>query len=241
MTTIASALSPRRLTHSLSAVKPAEAPQQAVPSLSTELWKGSQDLAAKALDSDYIQGIKHGTLNPNYYGQYSVQDTAYLYNGLNDWRTVVARATHPDVKAFAEARVKSWTAYIQETFGAWHIADPTAVKLSPAAQAYVELERDVAHNYAPLYAVVVMLPTESLWYWLATQLKSYAVETNVYSFWINQNAQYGSAGQRLEQFIDAHVDSLDESTAQKVYRSAMLSEVNFFRSACKQSLLEIST
>ncbi len=36
----------------------------------------------------------------------------------------------------------------------------------------------------PLYAAVVMIPCDRLWYWLGTQLKPYAVETNVYSFWI---------------------------------------------------------
>ena len=105
---MATALSPRRLTHSLSAVTVPEAAQPALFPLAALLWDESQDLAHAALESDYIQGIRKGTLKPNAYGQYSVQDVAYCHYGLDDWRSAAARATHPAFKTFVEARVKSW-------------------------------------------------------------------------------------------------------------------------------------
>ena len=154
---MATALSPRRITHSLASAAPPE-PSPAVATLAGDLWVASLDLAQAALASGYIQGIKHGPLNPNYYGQYSVQDVSYCHHGLEDWKTCAARAKNPDVKAFAEARVKSWTAYAQETYGDWHITDPTAVKLCDAAQSYMDFESRVARTYDPIYAPVVMTP-----------------------------------------------------------------------------------
>ncbi len=227
------ALSPRRLTHSLSAVAvPAPTPAVA-PGLAAQLWNSSQDLAHAALESDYIQGIKNGTLHPDYYGQYSVQDVSYCHHGLEDWQAAAARASHPEVKAFAEARVTTWTKYAQDTYGAWHIQDPSAVKLCAAAQAYADFESDVARNFEPAYAIVVMTPCDQLWAWLARQLEPEASPTNVYGFWIKENLD-DSGALHLEQAIDANADLLDETKALAVFRRAMLGEVDFFRSACGQ-------
>lgn len=232
-------LSPRRLTHALSLHAEGSAPPRQPDSLAAHLWNASQDLAQAALESDYIQGIKQGTLNPNNFGQYSVQDVAYCHNGLEDWKAVATRAQQPDIKAFAEARVKSWAKYAQETYGAWHISDPAAVQLSVAAQTYSAFESEVAHHYDPLYTVVVMIPCDRLWYWLANQIKSGSSATNVYDFWINGNSASDNGAHQMENVVDTHAAQLDEDTALHVYRTAMLGEVNFFRSTCRQPLLEM--
>ncbi len=230
---MATALSPRRLTHSLSAIAKPEAAQPALYPMAALLWDQSQDLARAALESDYIQGIGKGTLKPDAYGQYSVQDVAYCHYGLEDWRAAADRATHAGLKTFAEARVKSWVKSTKEIFDAWHIQDPSAVKLCAAAQDYADFESEVARTYDPIYAAVVMTPCDRLWSWLAQQLAPDAVPTNLYTFWIKENT--GDSGARhLERIIDANADLLDESTALEVFRRAMLGEVNFFRSACGQ-------
>ena len=141
------------------------------------------------------------------------------------------------MKKFAEARVKSWATYAKETYSAWHIDDPSAVRLCDAAQAYADFESDVAWNYEPAYAAVVMTPCDRLWSWLAKELASEAVETNLYKFWIEENTD-DSGALHLETFINANADSLDESKALEVFRRAMLGEVNFFRSACGQRPLK---
>ena len=236
---MATALSPRRLTHSLSAVAGPASPQKTTVPLAAKLWEGSQDLAQAAFESEYIQGIKKGSLDPNLYGQYSVQDVAYCHYGLDDWRCAAARAIHPEMKHFAQARIKSWTTYAQETYKAWHIADPKAIRLSAAAQAYADFESEVARTYEPVYAAVVMTPCDRLWSWLAHELASAKMETNLYNFWIEENTD-DSGALHLERFINANANSLDESKALAVFRRAMLGEVNFFRSACGQSPLSMS-
>ncbi len=236
---MSNALCPRRLTHSLSVVGIAdEGVDGSAQTLSARLWTESQDLAAAALESDFIQGIKNGSLNPNHYGQYTVQDAVYCHRGVEGWRSIASRATQPDFKTFAEARVKGWVSYSQRLFSEWHIADPTAIKLSPAIQAYAEFEANIAQNYDPHYAVVVMLPCDRLWYWLATQIEPDATEPNLYAFWMKENGSSDAGAKRLERFIDAHTDSIDESIALEIYRTAMLGEVNGFRSAGKQTLID---
>ncbi len=57
---MATALSARRLTHSLSGVTMPAPAQPALYPMAALLWDQSQDLAVAALESDYIQGIPAG-------------------------------------------------------------------------------------------------------------------------------------------------------------------------------------
>jgi len=229
--------SPRRLTHA--DPQSGASTTKANTSLSASLWNSSQKLAQEALASDFIQGIKNGTLDPNQFGQYTIQDVLYCAHGLSDWETVASRATDPDVKSFATARVTSWKSYIKELFSDWHIADPSAINLSTAVKTYSDLESNVANNYDPLYAAVVMLPCDRLWYWLATQIAPDSPTNNVYQFWIADNGGSDSGAKRLEAFIDAHAAQIDADIAHHIFHQAMLGEVNGFRSACGQKLLTL--
>ena len=84
-----------------------------------------------------------------------------------------------------------------------------------------------------------MIPCDQLWPWLATQLKSKVSATNLYSFWITENNDWGGA-YRLDNFIDAwftqHPDIYSWDDALYIYQSCMTCELNFFKSAGGQSL-----
>ena len=211
-------------------------------SISWRLWLGSRDLARSALASDYIQGIKSGGLDPNRYGQYTVQDAVYCERAEVDYRRVEKRARaggEEEIAAFAKARHESYNKYNRTTFEAWHIADPAAMKLSPAAEAYVDFEHRIATRAEPIYGLIMMIPCNQLWAWLAGQLRDDAGPHNLYSFWIDGNDDWGGA-YRLDNFIDgwaaAQPGGLDWERALFTYRSAMTGELNFFRSACGQGL-----
>lgn len=211
-------------------------------SLSWRLWLECQDLAHRALESDYMQGIKNGALDPNRYGQYTVQDAVYCDRAEADYQTVEQRAKEAgedDIAAFAKARHESYASYNLSTFAAWHIADPAAMKLSDAAEAYADFEHRVATEAAPIYGLIMMIPCNQLWAWLAGELRENAGPHNLYSFWIEGNDDWGGA-YRLDNFIDAwaaaHPGQVDRRQALYTYRSAMTGELNFFRSACGQPL-----
>ena len=212
-------------------------------SISSKLWQACQDIARQALQSDYMQGIGNGNLDPDNYGQYVVQDGAYCYNAQHDYQTIVDRATkagYPELAAFAKARLAGYVKYTQSQLKAWHIADPSALALSQAAQEYIQTEHMAANTLSPIYGVVAMIPCDQLWPWLATQLQSKAGPQNVYSSWITENDTWHGA-HRLDNFIDkwfaAHPAEYKWETALFVFKSCMTCELNFFRSACGQSLV----
>ncbi|ADO68875.1 TenA family transcriptional regulator [Stigmatella aurantiaca] len=228
---------PRKSSAQLSTANRLDTPApQRGESLSKELWARTQDVAQEALGSTFIQGIKHGSLDPNSFGQYTIQDAVYCYQAQRDYEVLASRITRPDLKAFVEARRDGYAKYNQQTFALWHIREPNALSLSPAAKAYSDFESMVAANDEPLYAIVAMIPCERLWSWLANQMIGDAGPGNLYSFWITGNTSDTGAC-RLEAFVDAHAHHLDEGRALSVYRTCMLGECNFFRSACKQDPL----
>lgn len=51
------------------------------------MWNDSQDIARQALQTDFVQGIKHGNLDPTCYGTFNVSDIYYCYKGaaITNW------------------------------------------------------------------------------------------------------------------------------------------------------------
>lgn len=223
--------SARKLNHLQTHIEQLDVPQgQPADSLAAAMWQASQSIANAALNTDYIQGIKNGDLDPNNYGIYTVQDSVYCYHAAQDYRVALARAIRPDVKAFIAARLAGYEAYNKEVFTQWHIEQPDAIGLSPAAQAYSQFESEVARDDQVLYLIVAMIPCERLWSRLAGQLKQYATPDNLYSFWITENLSDKGA-LRLEAFVDAHAAQLDADKATAIYQRCMHGELGFFESA----------
>ncbi len=241
MTTDTSTFSARRLSHMLgSAISPQVLSMPPAGSLSARLWDSSTDLAQDALNTLYIQGIAHGTLDPNNYGQYSVQDAVYCSNAIESYNTAIGKAADGEIRAFLTARRDGYIKYKDNIFSQWHISQPSAINPSPAAKQYMAFESIVARQLPPLYLVVAMIPCERLWSWLANQVKPGSPSGNLYNFWINGNLN-DSGAQKLETFINEHVNNIDVNQAISVYQGCMTGEGNFFRSAVGQTPLVINT
>ncbi|MEM7245712.1 MAG: TenA family transcriptional regulator [Acidobacteriota bacterium] len=236
--------SPRRLGDAPS-LQSVDVPTTPPPedSISWKLWLGAQDLARDALQSDFVQGIANGSLDPNAYGHYSIQDVAYCVHGESDYAKTVERANaagEPVLAAFAQARHDSYRSYTSSLLESWHLNNDQAVTPGPAARAYIDFEQMVASTLPPIYLIVAMIPCDQLWPWLAEQVGPKVKPGNVYAFWPKENGGWHGA-YRLDNFVDRwfadHPDQHDEATATWVFRSCVTGEVNFFRSACGQSLL----
>lgn len=216
-------------------------------SFSWKLWTDSMDLARMALNSKYVQGVARGNLDPNSFGKYSVQDTAYCFNAKNDYQTIENRAIEKKrdvMAAFAKARYDSYTNYVDALLKQWHISDPNAISPGPAAQEYINLEHFVANSELPLlYGIISMIPCSQLWAWLGDELRGDIRPDNIYDFWIQENDSWHGS-YRLDNFVNEQLkehpmSKEDEELALKVYRGCMACEVNFFYSACGETLVSL--
>ena len=199
-------------------------------SLFQEMWNASRDIAQTALGSDFIQGIKAGTLDPVQYGAFNVNDAYYCFHGADDYLAARKRAQDPALKAFLQKKYLSYQKYNEEFSKTWRIKDGTAILPSGVCKQYSEFESTVARNEDPLYCVVVMIPCEYLWAWLAAEL-SPPSKNNLYAPWIaGNNSPMGAyvMGNFLEAYMKTFPGRIQKDRALSLYKQAMTFEAQNF-------------
>lgn len=217
-------------------------PEPGPDAISSKLWAQCQDIAEQALQTTFVQGLGNGTLNPNQYGQYTVQDCAYCAAASQDYHdieTLAAQQNEPTLAAFAKAHYTSYDKYVETYLPSWHVGDASALVLNEAGKQYIAHERAAVKTLHPIYGILGQLPCERLWPWLAQQLRPGSPKHNVYQFWINENANYGHMylfSNYMDQWFGEHPDQYNEDVALAVIRGSVIGELNMFRAACGESL-----
>ena len=121
-------------------------PEPGPDAISSRLWAACQDVAEEALQTQFMQGLGNGTLSPDHYGQYTVQDCAYCAAAANDYETLEELATaanEPVLAQFAKAHYTSYEQWVVQTYlPAWHIKEPDALLLNEAAKAFGAATRE---------------------------------------------------------------------------------------------------
>lgn len=217
-------------------------------SYSWKLWTDNLSIATLALNSKYVQGIAQGNLNPISFGQYSVQDAAYCFNAQNDYLTLEDRANKKqrvEMESFAKARYDSYVNYVESILKQWHISDATAILPGSAADNYIQLEHKIANsNHALILGIISMIPCSQLWAWLGDKLQKDIKPDNIYDFWIQDNTDSWGGAYRLDNFVNEQIKQYpmnpsEQELAGKIYQACMTCELNFFKSACDESQIEM--
>ncbi len=208
-------------------------------SLFWTLWNNNLSIAKKALQTGFIQGIKEGNLDVNDYGSYVVMDAYYCFEAADDYLTAAGRASgFPPLQAFLEHKHQSYQNYNEQFSQQWKIGGTSCLLPDQAVLNYSKLEKRCCTEENPIYALIVMLPCEYLWAWLAEQISEFATDSNLYSFWITGNSDPSGAfamGNVIDAFQKAHPGVIDPLTAQEFYGGAMTGELNDFAAATASS------
>lgn len=203
------------------------------------MWNANQDMASAAFKTDYIQGIGYGTLDPTLYGGFNVNDGYYCFNGADDYRIAASRTTDPGLQAYLQAKASSYDIYNQSFITSWHVKDASSVVPFPITVKYSDLETAVATEEPPIYALIVMIPCEFLWAFLANQLVPQSPPGNLYNTdWIQPNLDASGAykmGNYLFSYMQANPGAVDTNVANEFYRMAMTYEVQNFIAATAPS------
>jgi len=167
--------------------------------LSTYLWDTTmkQGLQNEALQTNFIQGIKNGTLNPDDYGGLTIQDVAYCYYGAQNWKDASLKALKLNqilVGQFCEARYESYETFVESFSKEWNISmnGIKGIELSKEAQDYINDEELIIKNYDSSYCIIANYACYKLWPWLAEKMSPYQ-NSDVYKVWIQNNTGYSSA------------------------------------------------
>lgn len=200
-------------------------------SLFWTLWNENIATAEKALNTDFIQGIKKGTLDPVTYGGFNVSDAYYCFHGADDYQTAAAKAKIPGLKAFLLKKYQGYEKYNATFPTTWHIKNADGIVPSEICKLYSAFESNVAKYQDPIYTLIAMIPCEYLWAWLGAQL-SPAADHNLYKPWIDGNND-PSGAYAMGNFIDAYQKKhqIDPSLASQIYSQAMIFEYQNFKTA----------
>lgn len=225
--------SPRRLAPDvITGLDGAETPPPA-SSLFWTMWNASVSTAQDALGTEFIQGIAAGNLDPVRYGGFNVNDAYYCFNGADDYLSASNRASDSGLESFLRAKYESYLKY-NETFPTtWRVQNGDSVIPYPACALYSLYERLIAVVSPPIYSVIVMIPCEYLWAWLAAQLAP-PDPSNLYAPWITENNDPSGAykmGNYLDTYMAANPGVVDQDDAVAVFRQAMTFELENFAAA----------
>jgi thiaminase/transcriptional activator TenA len=202
-------------------------------SLAGQIWGSGADIRQQALNTDFIQGIKNGTLNPDDYMTYNIQDWAYLTHEIDDLATAVNKSSG-DIQIALKDRYDSYVSYSQEEFQQYNVLEGAinaVVDVKDAFGSYINFTQTIVANYPPQYVLVSVLPCEQLWPWLGQAINGSAVTPNAYSGWITGNADSGHGAFLIENFINNHTDLFDKNLSIEIFRQGMNEEYRCFNEA----------
>ncbi|MCF4100020.1 hypothetical protein [Maritalea mediterranea] len=212
-------------------------------SLFWEMWNQNivQENAQSTLNLPYLQGINSGLLDPNDYGGYNVADAYYCFNGADDYQAAAAKAPSGSaLQAFLNKKLAGYQRYNATFPSTWHVASAADVTPPEITKAYSDFERKVVAQYDPVYAIIVMLPCEYLWAWLASQMNSPSSQ-NVYGGWITGNNDPSGAyamGNFLVQYQAANPGVIDQTLANNIYAWANFYEYANFSAATNTQIAD---
>ena len=200
-------------------------------SLFWKMWNANTDIAQAALNTDFVQGIKNGNLNPQTYGAFNISDAYYCFHGAEDYQSAADRASHPVLKTFLQKKHDSYKSYNDTFPDTWRVQNGDSIVPTEVCKQYADYESSVCTNQDPIYALIVMLPCEYLWGWLGAQLAGYE-DGNLYADWIKGNQGAGGA-YAMGNFIEAYRKNnpIDEEKAMSIYTQAITYERNNFAEA----------
>jgi len=201
-------------------------------SLSAQLWESNLHIANQVLASPFIRAIAAGVLPPDVYGSFIVQDIFYCANAQEDYVTGIKRVQNDPLRrnltAFLLGEYEGYIVYNKAYFDTWRISNHSCIVPKVNTTLYVDLERDIAVNYAPELLVIVMTPCLVLWDWLGRQLIAEGVKsTNPYYSFVSYMMD-GAGVQKFNNYIDYLAPSIDVELAASVYKSAMMGELGMF-------------
>jgi thiaminase/transcriptional activator TenA len=207
-------------------------------SLFFRMWNANRQIAEQSLATGFLQGIKEGNLKPTTYGAFTVSDIYYCSHGAADYGSAASRATDPILRDYLVQKQFTYDHYNHALCATWSLSGPQSVVPTSTALKYSTFERSVANGTAnqgrvhdPIYALIVMIPCEYLWAWLAAELAPPS-PGNLYADWITANSDPAGAfamGNFLETYISQR--PIDERLASEMYGTAMQYEYRNFTAA----------
>ncbi|KAL9989576.1 hypothetical protein ACROYT_G004140 [Oculina patagonica] len=209
-------------------------------SFSQDLFENQTSVKIRnaAKESKFIQGMAEGTLDPDNYGGYMVQDAAYCFNAVGAFDNAAQQMQlqgKPEFSLLYRVQCESYKNYNQEFVKSWRLKNTDSVVMGPAAQMYVSYEAALSRQ-DPRNLSIAMLPCTLLWPWIAGEFIDSVDKKNPYYGWFEDNKPDPDDKSRLEKFVDYFFTPEDKEKSLLIFHEGLVNELNFFRDACDETL-----
>ena len=192
------------------------------------------------MESKFIQGMASGTLDPDKYGGFMVQDAAYCFNAVEafDYASNQMRLQKkPEFSLLYRVQSEMFKKYNQDFVNTWRIKSTESVVMGPAADMYVSYVSALSRQ-DPKYLAIALLPCTLLWPWIAGELIHSIDEKNPYYSWFDKNKLDPNQASPLDldKFVDYFFVPEEKEKCLAIFHEGMVNELNFFRDACDETL-----
>jgi thiaminase/transcriptional activator TenA len=202
------------------------------------------DIANAVVNTQYLQKMKTGILDPSYYGCLTVLDSYYCYRAaetLGSLLNNIDKSKYPDLHNLVEANQKSYREYNKTFLVDWHILQSDSVVPTDKMKRYAEHEHNVMCYQDPIYTLVAYIPCYYLWPWFSKKIiEDSNYKPGVYDLWFKGNYygedSFGSAW-TIGNFIESWKKSgnaFDETLASDIFKKSMQFELDVFTDAYKE-------
>ena len=115
----------------------------------------------RAKESKFIQGMAKGSLDPNVYGGYMVQDAAYCFNAVDSYERAAEKMQEvgkPEFSLLYRTQSESFKRYNHDFLQKWRLRNSDSVAMGPAAATYVGYKPclEPKRSQVPLHCHVTM-------------------------------------------------------------------------------------
>ena len=179
-----------------------------------------------------------GTLDPDVYGGYMVQDVAYCFNAVEAFDHAAKQMQLHERHEFSllyRVQSESYKQYNQEFVKTWRLKNTDSVAMGPAADTYVGYESALSRKH-PKFLAIAMLPCTMLWRWIAGELIASVDQKNPYYKWFKDDKRDPGHKSQMEKFVDSFFRPEEKKQSLKIFHEGMINELNFFRNACGETL-----
>ncbi|MFI3322359.1 MAG: hypothetical protein R3Y50_07520 [Rikenellaceae bacterium] len=193
------------------------------------------DTMTNVLSTDYFKGIINASLDPNDYGALAVEDVYYCLKGAADYSAAAAACSDMYLRNFLKLKENKYNDYNEIYRTAWHLRDSYGIVPGKSIKNYANYEAYVSGSLDPIYTLVVMLPCEYLWWWIAYQLNNIVKADNLYRFWVDWNYKETPKGAiQMGEYIERNRSLIDEDLALTIFKTALNHELEVFINATKK-------
>jgi thiaminase/transcriptional activator TenA len=204
-----------------------------VDSLFWRLWESAKPFAEKALETEFLKGLKYGNLDPMKFTSFNVSNAYYCYGQSDCFEIAEQRAQNPRLKTFLREKIKGYKIYNERFQKHWFIKDASGIAPPPICKEYSDYELEISSQEDPIYTLILMLPCEYFWPWFSKEILP-EKSGNPYEGWIRENLipeiSY-EVGNFIDLYLKHHPNAIDEEKAIKIYKQSMEYEYAYFLSA----------